>query len=143
MDDIDRRLLKELQSDARLSLSELGRRVGLSSSATADRLRRLEETGVIVGYRAEIDPKAVGYDLAAVLRIRPMIGQLKQIVRVANDTPEVMECHRVTGEDCYIMKVVFGSIDDLEELIDRFTPFGQTTTSIINASPVPPRGVPI
>lgn len=143
MDQIDRRLLYELQNDARLTRSELGKRVGLSSSAVGDRLRRLEDFGVIVGYRAEIDAKALGFEMAAVLRVRPGLGQLKKIAEVAADTPEVIECHRVTGEDCYVMNIVFRSIDELEVLIDRFTALGQTTTSIVNATPVPRRGLPI
>ncbi len=143
LDEIDRRLLTELQDDARLTRSELGQRVGLSPSAVADRLRRLEDSGTIVGYRAMIDATAVGFGMAAILRIRPVMGQLKKIVEVAANTPEVIECQRVTGEDCYVMKIVFRSIDDLEGLIDRFTPFGQTTTSIVNATPVPQRGIPI
>lgn len=143
MDPVDRRLLRELQDDARLTRSELGRRVGLSPSATADRLRRLEEAGAIIGYRAEINPRAVGFDMAAILRIRPAPNQLKKIAELARSTSEVVECHRVTGEDCYAMSLVVRSIDDLEGLIDRFTPYGETTTSIVNSTPVPRRGLPI
>lgn len=143
MDDTDRRLLHELQKDARLTRSELGKRVRLSSSAVGDRLRRLEESGAIVGYRAELNPKALGLEMAAILRVRPILGQLQKIAEVAADTTEVIECHRVTGEDCFVMNIVFRSIDELEALIDRFTPFGQTTTSIVNATPVPRRGLPL
>jgi Lrp/AsnC family transcriptional regulator, leucine-responsive regulatory protein len=143
MDELDRRLLEELQHNCRQTMSVLGRRVGLSPSAVADRVRRLEEGGAILGYRAELDPKALGYEMAAILRIRPMMGQLKRVAEVAAVTPEVIECQRVTGEDCYVMNIVFRSIDELEELIDRFTPFGQTTTSIVNATPVPRRGLPV
>jgi Lrp/AsnC family leucine-responsive transcriptional regulator len=143
MDELDRRLLEELQHNCRQTMSVLGRRVGLSPSAVADRVRRLEEGGAILGYRAELDPKALGYEMAAILRIRPMMGQLKRVAEVAAVTSEVIECQRVTGEDCYVMNIVFRSIDELEELIDRFTPFGQTTTSIVNATPVPRRGLPV
>ncbi len=117
--------------------------MGLSSSAVGDRLRRLQDNGAIVGYRAELDPKAIGFEMAAVLRVRPGLGQLQKIAEVAVDTPEVIECDRVTGEDCYVMKIVFRSIDELEGLIDRFTPLGQTTTSIVNSTPVPRRGLPV
>ena len=141
MDEIDRNLLEELQKDARLTRSELARRVELSPTATSDRLRRLEEAGVIGGYHAAINPKAAGYAVSAILRIRPVMGQLKKVESAAQGTPEVLECHRVTGEDCYIMKIVVPDIDDLEAVIDRFTPFGSTTTSIIHSSPVPPRGI--
>jgi Lrp/AsnC family transcriptional regulator, leucine-responsive regulatory protein len=143
IDDIDRRLLTELQSEARLSHAELGRRIGLSGTSTAERLRRLEESGVIRGYAADVDPKAIGYAITAVLRIRPVLGELKKIAEVAHSTPEVVECHRITGEDCYIMKLHVHSVDALEEVLDRFTPFGQTTTSIVQSSPVPGRGIHI
>ena len=143
MDQVDRDLLKALQLDARLTRKELGERVGLSPSAAADRLRRLEDSGAILGYRAELNPKALGFEMTAIVRVRPGLGQLKKIADVASDTAEVIECHRITGEDCYVMKIVFRSIDELEALIDRFTPFGQTTTSIVNATPVPARGLPV
>lgn len=143
MDSIDRNLLDELQRDARLTRSELGKRVGLSPSAVGDRLRRLEDTQAIVGYRAELNPRAFGYELEAILQVRPHVGQLRKIAEVAAATPEVIECHRVTGEDCYIMHLVFRSIDELEGLVDRFTPMGRTTTSIVNGSPVPRRGLPL
>lgn len=106
MDDIDRRILLELQEEARLTRSELGKRVGLSPSAVADRLRRLEESGAILAYRAELNPRALGYEMAAILRVRPDIGQLKKIAEVASTTREVVECYRVTGEDCYVMQIV-------------------------------------
>lgn len=143
MDRIDRRLVAELQDDARLTRNELGRRVGLSPSAVGERLRRLEESGVVIAYRAQLDPRALGYEMTAILRIRPEAGQLRRVAAVAAGTPEVVECHRVTGEDCYVMILVVRSIDELEGLIDRFTPFGRTTTSIVNSTPVPRRGLPV
>lgn len=143
MDGIDRRLLAELQDDARLTRSELGKRVGLSPSAVADRLRRLEDDGVILAYRAELDRRALGFDLIAIVRIRPDSGQLKRIPEVAAGIDRVVECHRVTGEDCYVLTVVLRSVDELEDLVDRFTPFGRTTTSIVNSTPVPRRGLPL
>lgn len=140
LDETNRRLLAELQDDARLSLAELGRRVGLSSPAVAERLQRLESEGCITGYRTDIDPKALGYSLAAVIRVRPASRQLQRVAELARGSAEVVECHRITGEDCFFMKAHVRSIEHLEELIDRFTPYGQTTTSIIQSSPVPPRG---
>ena len=134
-------LLRELEADARLSLAELGRRVGLSSPAVADRLERLEEAGVIRGYRAEIDPRALGYELAVVLRIRPAPRELKKVAELAQRTPEVVECHRITGDDCYLMKAHVRDVEHMEEVIDRFAIYGQTTTSIMQSSPVPLRGV--
>ena len=143
VDEINRQLLAELQDDARLSLAELGRRVGLSSPAVAERLQRLESSGVIRGYHADVDPVALGYPLTAVIRIRPGPRQLPKLAELARDAPEVVECHRITGEDCYLLRAHVRSVTHLEELIDRFTPFGQTTTSIVQSSPVPARGVPV
>jgi Lrp/AsnC family transcriptional regulator, leucine-responsive regulatory protein len=137
------RLLAELQDDARLSLAELGRRVGLSSPAVAERLQRLESSGVIRGYHADVDPVALGYPLTAVIRIRPGPRQLPKLAELARGAPEVVECHRITGEDCYLLRAHVRSVTHLEELIDQFTPFGQTTTSIVQSSPVSARGVPL
>jgi Lrp/AsnC family leucine-responsive transcriptional regulator len=141
LDDTGRRLIAELQAEARLSLAELGRRVGLSSPAVAERLTRLEAAGVIRGYRAEIDPRAVGYALSVVIRIRPAPRELRKVADVARDTPEVVQCDRVTGEDCYVMRAHVRDVEHLEEVIDRFAIYGQTTSSIVQSSPVPARGV--
>ena len=141
MDDTNLRLLSELQQDARLSLAELGRRVGLSPPAVAERLQRLERDGVIRGYRAELDPVALGYPLSAVIRIRPAPRHLPKLADLARSAPEVVECLRITGEDCYLLRAYVRSVTHLEELIDQFTPFGQTTTSIIQSAPVPSRGI--
>jgi Lrp/AsnC family transcriptional regulator, leucine-responsive regulatory protein len=143
LDDTDLALLGELQQDARLSLAELGRRVGLSAPAVADRLRRLEDEAVIAGYRTEIDPRALGYDLSAVLRVQPDARQLPKIADIARDTPEVVQCERVTGDDCFVMKVHVRDVQHLEEVLDRFTPFGRTTTSIVQSAPFAARGIPL
>ncbi|HEY7196822.1 MAG TPA: Lrp/AsnC family transcriptional regulator [Gaiellaceae bacterium] len=143
LDAINRRLLIELQEDGRLSIAELARRVNLSAPAVADRVQRLEEAGVIAGYRAVVDPKAVGYPIAAIVRIRPNTSQLSKIPELAREVPEVVECHRVTGEDCYVMHLHLRAMDDLEEILDRFIVYGQTTTSIVHSSPISRRGVPI
>ena len=142
LDSTNLRLLEELQSNSRLSNAELGRRVGLSAPAVADRLARLEESGAIVGYRAEIDPSALGYSLSVILRIRPAPRELKKVAELAQRTPEVVECHRITGDDCYLMRAWVRDVGHLEEVIDRFAPYGQTTTSIVQSSPVPRRGLP-
>jgi Lrp/AsnC family leucine-responsive transcriptional regulator len=140
IDATNRKLLAELQDNARLSLAELGRRVGLSSPAVAERLQRLESDGCITGYRTEVDPRALGYSLSAVVRVRPASRQLQRVAEIARTSAEVVECHRITGEDCFFLKAHVRSIEHLEELIDRFIPYGRTTTSIIQSSPVPPRG---
>jgi Lrp/AsnC family transcriptional regulator, leucine-responsive regulatory protein len=143
LDLINRRLLRELEQDARLSIAELGRRLNLSAPAVAERMQRLERAGVITGYRAELDPKALGFPIAVVVRVRPASRQLQKIPELARETPEVVECHRITGEDCFFLKIHLRSMDDLEEILDRFTPFGQTTTSIIHSSPVARRSLPL
>jgi len=140
IDDINRRLLAELQLDARLSLAELGRRIGLSPPAVAERLSRLEQAGV-VAYRAEIDPRALGLALTAIVRVRPSPGQLANVAALAQRTPEVVECHRVTGEDCFIMTAHVRDVGHLEDVIDCFVAIGQTTTSLVQSSPVPRRGL--
>jgi Lrp/AsnC family leucine-responsive transcriptional regulator len=136
-------LLEAVRADARVSNAELGRRVGLSAPAVAERLARLEEAGAITGYRAELDPRALGYSLSVVLRIRPAPRELKKVAELAQRTPEVVECHRITGDDCYFMRMWVRDVGHLEEVIDRFAPYGQTTTSIVQSSPVPARAVPL
>jgi Lrp/AsnC family leucine-responsive transcriptional regulator len=142
LDAVDRRLLAELDADARLSTAELARRVMLSPPAVADRVRRLERTGVIAGYHAEIEPRALGYAIAAIVRVRPTPRQLHRIPELARATPEVVECYRITGDDCFLMKLHLRSIDDLEPVLDRFVMYGQTTTSIIQSTPVSRRALP-
>jgi Lrp/AsnC family transcriptional regulator, leucine-responsive regulatory protein len=141
IDDVNRRLLAELQENARLTLAELGRRVGLSSPAVAERLQRLERQGVIRGYHAEIDPATLGLPLTAIIRVRPSPGQLYNVAELAQETPEVVECMRVTGDDCYVMTAHLRDVGHLEEVIDRFAVLGQTTTSIAQSAPVPRRGL--
>jgi len=143
LDATNRRLLHELRADGRIGMAELGRRIGMSAPAVAERVQRLERAGVITGYRAEIDPSALGFPVSAVVRIRPSPGQLQRIPEIARETVEVGECYRITGEDCYLLRLHLRSIDELEDVLDRFTPYGQTTTSIIHSMPVPRRGPPI
>lgn len=142
LDSIDRRMVSELQSDARLRVAELGRRVGLSAPAVADRMRRLEEGGVL-SFRAEVNPRALGYSICAIVRVSPSSRDIHVIPQLARGVPEVTECYRITGEDCYFMKLYLKSIDDLEPILDRFTPHGRTTTSIVHSAPVPPRPLPV
>jgi Lrp/AsnC family leucine-responsive transcriptional regulator len=143
LDDTDLRIIAELQADARVSLAELGRRVGLSSPAVAERVQRLEQDGVILGYHARVDPRALGLALTAVVRMRPSPMQLKAVAELARRTPEVVDCRRITGEDCYVMTMHVRSVEHLEEVIDRFVPHGQTTTSIVQSAPVPFRGIAV
>jgi len=141
LDPTNLRLIDELQRDARMSLAELGRRVGLSSPAVSERIKRLELEGVITGYRAEVNPRRVGYSLGVHIRIRPAPRQLAQVAELARMTEEVVECHRVTGDDCYVMIAYVRDVEHLEALIDQFAAYGQTTSSIMQSSPVPRRAV--
>jgi Lrp/AsnC family transcriptional regulator, leucine-responsive regulatory protein len=143
LDDVNRRILGELQADARLSMAELGRRVSLSPPAVAERVQRLEQAGVITGYRAEIDPKAIGFPIAVVVRVAPASRQLHRIPEIARETPEVVECYRITGEDCFFLKLHLRSMDDLEAILDRFVLYGRTTTSIVHSAPVARRTLPL
>jgi Lrp/AsnC family leucine-responsive transcriptional regulator len=142
LDAIDRRIAAELQAAPRLRVAELARRIGLSGPAVADRLRRLEDTGTL-SYRAEISPAALGYTLCAIVRISPVGGGLRLIPGIAREVPNITECYRITGEDCYFIKVYLHSIDELEPVLDLFTPHGRTTTSIVHSAPVPARPLPI
>ena len=142
-DGVNLRILTELKEDPRLTMSELGRRVGLSSPAVTERVRRLEEAGVIKGYVLDINPSALGLLIAAYIRIRPNPGQLPKIAELARNIREVAECHRVTGEDCIILKVYLPSLEQLDRILDRFLVYGTTTTSLIQSSPVPLRPPPL
>jgi Lrp/AsnC family leucine-responsive transcriptional regulator len=139
LDDVNRRILDLLAEDARMSTSELARRVGLSAPSVRERVGRLERAGVIRGYRLDVDPAAVGLPVAAWVRVRPGPGQLPKVVELARRTPQVSECHRVTGEDCFLLKVHGPSIEDLESVLDGFLMFGQTTTAVVVSTPVPSR----
>lgn len=136
IDDIARKLLEELQKDARLSFAELGRRAGLSPSATAERLRNLEEAGVIRGYRADIDPASLGLNVSAIIRMACDGEQYRRFVAFLDTCEEVRECHHVTGGDALMIKVLVGSIEELEQLVMKFLRFGVPTTSIVLSSPL-------
>ena len=142
-DPVNVRILGALIENPRVSIAEVARAVRMSGPAARERIQRLEESGLILGYRLELDPKLLGYPVAAMVRIRPMPGQLQKIVELARNTPRVVECHRITGEDCFVIRLHLESIDALDEALDAFLAYGQTTTSIIQSSPVPPRPLPL
>ena len=143
IDQIDEKIVGELLEDGRVPIAELGRRVNLSSPAVAERVKRLERAGVITGYRAQVDPRALGYELLAIVRVKPASRQLPKIPELAADIPQVVECHRITGEDCFYLKVYLRSIDELSGLLDQFLVYGETTTSIVNSTPIPLRDPPL
>lgn len=135
-------LLRLLRDDARLSVSELARRVEMSAPAVRERLQRLEDAGV-VRWRIDIDPGALGFPVCAIARVRPAPGQLTKIAELAQRMPQVTECHRITGEDCFIVKLHIAAIGELDRVLDQFLSFGQTTTSLVQSTPVPPRLLPL
>jgi Lrp/AsnC family transcriptional regulator, leucine-responsive regulatory protein len=127
----------------RLLPSPSARIIGLSPPSAAERIRRLEHAGVIEGYTVAIDPKAVGLPVAAWMRVRPMPGELKTVAEILRTMPEIVECDRVTGEDCFVARAHLKSIQDLERLIDQIIPHAMTTTSIIQSTLVKRRPPPI
>ena len=134
-------ILEELQGNARLTHKELGRRVNLSAPAAAERMRRMEEASIITGYRAHIDPKKVGLPLTAFVRIEVPGANHTKVEDLVVELPEVLECHRATGTDCYVMKVVLASMDHLQTLLDKLVVWGSPVTSIVISSPVLGRGI--
>lgn len=143
MDGIDVRILRALCEDARVTMADLARAVGLSSPSVTERVRRLEEAGIVRGYGARLDPKALGLHLSAYIRVRPMPGQLRKVVEVLDGLEAIVECDRVTGEDCFVAKARVRSVEDLETVIDRISPYAMTNTSIIQSSPVQGRLPPL
>ncbi|HQZ82689.1 MAG TPA: Lrp/AsnC family transcriptional regulator [Pyrinomonadaceae bacterium] len=141
LDEIDRKLVQILQEDARTSYAELGRQVGLTTPAVIERVRKLEDSKIISGYRAEIDTARVGLPILAFVRMSITGVDYSHIIEVAESSNEVLECHRGTGEDSFIMKVAVSSVEHLQEVIDRLTPYGITTTTIVLSSPVKRRTI--
>ncbi|MGH2874429.1 MAG: Lrp/AsnC family transcriptional regulator [Solirubrobacteraceae bacterium] len=142
-DGINLALLGELQAEPRIATSELARRIGMSAPAVRERIQRLEAAGVIAGYQVLIDPASVGLPITAFVRIRPMPGALPKIAKLATDTPEVTECYRITGEDCFLIKLHAPALDQLEGILDRFLALGNTTTSIVVSTTMPIRQPPL
>jgi Lrp/AsnC family transcriptional regulator, leucine-responsive regulatory protein len=140
LDETDWAILSELQRDGRLPLTELGRRVSLSASATTERVRRLESLGVIAGYRADVDLDKVGFTVLAVVRLKYPGSRHEPLRRLLTARTEILECLRTTGEDCYTLKVAAGSMAHLERLVDELAQFGSTTTSVVYSQTLPYRG---
>jgi len=143
LDDIDQRMLEALARNARISLKELAEVAGLSSPSAAERLRRLEERGVISAFTVDIAPEAIGYPLQAIVRIRPLPGQLHVVERIIQQTPEFIECDKVTGDDCFIGRLVVRSMGELDGILDKITERAETNTSMIKATPVKRRLPPL
>lgn len=136
IDEIDWKILRQLQKNARITFAELGRHVGLTTPAVIERVRKLEDAQVITGYRAVIDATKVGLPITAFIRMSITGVDYSHIIEVAEQSKEVLECHRGTGGDSFILKVAVADVEHLQTLIDRLTPYGITTTSIVLSSPV-------
>ena len=136
LDDTSWQILKILQEDARIPFKELGKRVGLSSPAVAERVRRLEEAGIINSYRAELNLEKLGLPITALITLKSFGHNCNEIRSLMRECPEVQTCYRVTGNDHYLLKVVVTSVGHLEELVDRFIPYATVTTSIVLSVPV-------
>ena len=143
IDAVDIKILRALCADARLTMANLARMVDLSPPSVTERVRRLEDAGVVRGYGARVNPAALGLPLSAYIRIRPMPGQLRKVAEVLNGLDAIVECDRVTGEDCFIAKAHLRSVEDLETVIDKIIPYAMTNTSIIQSSPVERRLPPL
>jgi Lrp/AsnC family leucine-responsive transcriptional regulator len=136
---VDAAILKELQANGRQSIADLARRITMSHSAAAERVRRLEEAGVISGYAAQVDPERLGFTILAYLRLRYPSSVYEPLHELLAGLPEVIEAHHVTGDDCFIMKVVATSMKHLEQVSGRIGTLGSVTTSVVYSSPLPPR----
>jgi Lrp/AsnC family transcriptional regulator, leucine-responsive regulatory protein len=136
LDALDVAILRLLSENARTPIKDIAGRIGLSGPSTTERLRRLEETGVVEGYQVRINAQAIGLPLAVHIRLRPMPGELTRVAKLLIATPEIIESDRVTGDDCFVARALVANVGDLEALIDRFLPFATTNTAIIQSSPV-------
>ena len=136
LDDLDRRIVEILVDDARISLKELAARVNLSSPSASERLRRLEERGVIRAFTVDVDPAALGYTLQAIVRIKPLPGRLHAVQKLIEEIPEFTECDKVTGDDCFVARLLIRSISDLDQILDKITDKAETSSAIVKAQPV-------
>ncbi len=143
MDELDHRIIDLLVLNSRASLKELGKATDLSSPSVADRVRRLEKKGVIRSFTVDVDPEALGYSLQAIVRVRPLPGMLHIVERLIQETPEFIECDKVTGDDCFIAKLCFRSMAQLDAILDRITEKAEMNTSIVKATPIKRRLPPL
>ena len=143
LDETDRALLRALAEDARTPVADLARQIGLSAPSTAERMRRLEAQGVIGRYTVEIDPRALGFTLQAIVRVKPLPGQLHLVEDVIRRIPEFVECDKVTGDDCFICRLYLRTIEQLDEILSKVTERAETSTAIVKSTPVSRRLPPL
>ena len=141
LDTTDHRVIEHLQRDGRISIADLARAITLSPSATADRVRRLTDAGVITGYSATIDPEALGYPITAFVRLAYPSGNYRPFHSLVETTPEIVEAHHVTGVDCFVIKVIARSMRDLERVTGKLATLGGITTSVVYSNTVPRRNL--
>jgi len=139
LDKLDMAILKRLADNSRITMKELANEIGLSAPSTTERVRRLEEADVIQRYTVCVNPIALGLQLGVYIRVRPMPGELTRVAALLASKSEIVQCDRVTGDDCFIAKAYVASVDDLEVLIDGLLPYATTNTSVIQSSPVESR----
>ena len=138
LDERDVRLIALLEADARASLADLARALKMSPQSVSERLKRLEDRGIL-RFAVSLEPRALGLPLGAYIRIQPAMGELARVTEIVKAIPEIVECDRITGDDCFIAKVFVEKVEDLERVIDRLVPYARTNTSIVQSSPVPRR----
>ncbi|AOO83191.1 Lrp/AsnC family transcriptional regulator [Bosea vaviloviae] len=131
LDPTDIAIIEALQADGRMAISELGRRIGLSQPATSERVKRLEERGIIAGYGARIDPASLGLGMMAIIRLRTTHEYIRPCLKQFSEMPQIMEVLRLTGEDCFLLKVLVPSPGELETIVDSIARFGAVTTSLV------------
>lgn len=143
LDELDRRIVEALSLDARISVKELAQAIGLSSPSTSERVRRLEERGIIRAFTVDLAPEALGYTLQAIVRVRPMPGKLHIVQQLIADIPEVVECDKVTGDDCFIARLYVRTIGQLDDILDGIVDKAETSTAIVKSQPVKRRTPPL
>ena len=143
LDDVDKRILELLSNEGRMSVKDLAQHVGLSAPSTSERIKRLEERGVIRGFTVEIDPASIGFTLQAIIRVRPLPGKLHVVQQLIEAIPEISECDKVTGDDCFIARLHVRSIEELDTILDRIADKAETNTSIVKLQPVKRRLLPL
>ncbi len=136
LDGTDRKLIELLYENARTPIAELARAVGMTAPSVNERLKRLEDNGVIDGYRIEVNPVALGYSLMSIVRMRQHPGKHKQLEALINSIPEFVECDKVTGDDCYIARLYLKNISDLDPILDRVAEIADTSTAIVKSTPI-------